>query len=105
MSELNELDAVVASILSYYPPKNIVLFGSRAKGTATKESDIDLCILYDRLPKRNVEVLQDLYKLVFSLPGQAVDLLVYEAHQFSEKADRKGSLEQAIQREGEILYG
>ena len=105
MSETEELGALIDSIISYYPPKNILLFGSQARGTATAASDIDLCVLYDHLPKRNLEVLQDLYKTLFAIHGRAVDLVVYEASQFGERAHKKGSLEQVIQREGQVLYG
>ena len=105
MSETEELQKLIESIVSYYPPKNILLFGSQARGTTRVGSDIDLCVLYERLPKRNLEVLQDLYSSFFSIQGRAVDLVVYEAEQFSEKAHRNGSLEQAIQKEGQVVYG
>jgi len=60
---------------------------------------------YERLPKRNLEVLQDLYRPFFAVRGRAVDLVVYDADQFSERARRNGSFERVIQREGQVVYG
>ena len=42
---INEINLIKEQIVSYYAPSKIILFGSQAKGTATKKSDIDLCIV------------------------------------------------------------
>lgn len=105
MSDSEELHALVEIIVGYHVPKNILLFGSRARGLPSTESDIDLCVLYDHLPKRSLEVLQDLYKRFFAIQARAVDLVVYETAQFNERSLRRGSLEQAIRLEGQVVYG
>jgi predicted nucleotidyltransferase len=105
MSEEEELRRLISAITDYAVPKHIVLFGSRAKGLARSESDFDLCIIYDRLPKRSLEVMQDLYLSIFPITGHPVDLLVYQADQFNEKAVRSGTLESAIHAEGQVVYG
>ncbi len=105
MNEKDELKILISAITEYSVPKKIVLFGSRAQGRARLDSDFDLCILYDRIPKRKLEVLQDLYRTVFCLGGHPVDLVVYQECQFEERASRKGTFESVIQAEGEVVYG
>ena len=104
MSEEEELKILISTITEYSIPKKIVLFGSRAQGGARVGSDFDLCIIYNKLPKRKLEVLQDLYRSIFFLGGHPVDLVVYQANQFEEKAGRKGTLEAVIQDEGAVVY-
>lgn len=55
----NEIDSIKEQIVSQYAPSKIVLFGSQAKRTATKKSDIDLCIVKDTDNKR--DLLTDMY--------------------------------------------
>jgi len=105
MSEDEELQLLVAAIAAYAIPKNILLFGSRTRGNARADSDFDLCVIYDRLPKRNLEVMQDLYRSIFSIAGHPVDLVVYQADRFDEKASCGGTLESAIRAEGRVIYG
>jgi predicted nucleotidyltransferase len=105
MSDRQELDSVIAAIVTYTIPRSIVLFGSRAKNTASSESDFDLCVIYDQLPKRKLEVLQDLYRSLFPLSVHAVDLLVYQSDRFEARSARKGTIEAAIRAEGQVVYG
>jgi len=105
MSEEEELRRLISAITDYAAPQRIVLFGSRGKGSARPDSDFDLCVIYDRLPKRNLEVMQDLYRSIFPIAGHPVDLVVYQADSFDERALRGGTFESAIQAEGQVVYG
>ena len=105
MSEDEELQQLISAITAYAQPRHILLFGSRARGGARDDSDFDLCVIYEKLPKRNLEVLQDLYRSFFPIGGHPVDLVVYQADRFEEKAIHKGSFESAIRSEGLVVYG
>jgi predicted nucleotidyltransferase len=100
-----EISGLVDAIVGYSTPRKIVLFGSRGRGTANADSDIDLSVLYEKLPKRNVEVLQDLYRGIFRIPGHPVDLVVYQYDHFMKRAGSKSTLESAILNEGKVVYG
>lgn len=100
-----DLDPVIASIVRYAKPSRILLFGSRARKEARIDSDIDLCVLFDRLPKRKLEVLQDLYRNFYDIDIGAVDLVVYEERAFKERAEVGNSFEAHISEEGVALYG
>lgn len=92
-------------IVRFQKPKRVILFGSRSRGDARENSDIDLCVLYEKLEKRNVEVMQDLYFELFGHMGRPVDLVVYEEADFLSKALRPHSFEATIASEGRAIYG
>jgi predicted nucleotidyltransferase len=66
------------------PPKRVLLFGSRGRGDARGDSDVDLCFIYDHLEKRNVQIMEELH---FSLFGHSF-LLVYDEATFASRASR-----------------
>ena len=105
MSEDRELNNLISAITSYAVPRSILLFGSRVREAARTDSDFDLCVIYDRLPKRNLEVMQDLYRSIFLIARHPVDLVVYQADHFEERALCRGTLESAIRTEGRVIYG
>jgi len=92
-------------IVRFRQPKRVILFGSRGRGDAREDSDIDLCVLYEKLDKWNVEVVQDLYFELFGHMGRPVDLVVYEEADFLSKAQRAHSFEATIVSEGRAIYG
>jgi predicted nucleotidyltransferase len=92
-------------IVRFRKPTRVILFGSRSRGDAREDSDIDLCVLYEKLGKRNVEVMQDLYFELFGHARQAVDLVVYEETDFLARAARPSSFEATIVAEGRAVYG
>ena len=79
------------------PVKNIILFGSYVKGTATSESDIDVAIVVEKLPDEDfLDVGADLMML-----RQSIDLRI-EPHLLSEEEDREGMLEE-VKSSGKII--
>jgi len=100
-----ELDSIIRSIVRYRKPARILLFGSRARRDARPDSDIDICVLFDTLPKRQLEVLQDLYRELYDTDAGPVDLLVYDEAAFRDRASRPHSFEAKILDEGISIYG
>ena len=45
---LDEIKAAVLQVVKEYPISRVTLFGSRAKGTATENSDVDLIIEFSK---------------------------------------------------------
>ncbi len=100
-----ELGTLIESLTNCHKPKEILLFGSRAGGKARADSDIDLCLIYDKLPKRKLEVLQELYLSIFSCKGHAVDLVVFQTDAFDEKSRNLHTFESEIRQQGRVVYG
>jgi predicted nucleotidyltransferase len=63
-------------------PEKILLFGSAARGTETATSDIDLCLLFETLPARKLEVLRRARKLVRPVYKGAMDIVAYSREEW-----------------------
>lgn len=97
----NEVNSIKEQIVSYYAPSKIVLFGSQARGTATKKSDIDLCIVKDTDNKR--DLLTDMYLNVES--DRPFDLLIYTESEWNECVNDTSSFAYLINKRGAVIYG
>ncbi len=79
-----------------------VLFGSRARGEASRHSDADL-ILVQHTAKRFLERYEGLLReLNLALPGIAVEALIYTPEEFEQMRQRH-FVARAL-REGIVLY-
>jgi len=83
------VERVVKAIRKHLPDARIILFGSRARGDALKESDIDLIVVSKRFEgmhftDRATYVLKILWR-EGALPPVDVDLLCYTPEEFEER--------------------
>lgn len=98
-----DINTVVARIIEFYKPQQIILFGSYAMGTADENSDLDLLLVKDTdEPVLNrtegiYKVLRDLF-----LP---MDILVYTPSEIRKDKDRKFTFIHQALKTGKILYG
>lgn len=88
-------------IVKICAPKKIILFGSQAKGTATEQSDIDLCIVAETANKR--KLLTDLYCDTDS--EKPIDFLLYTPEEWDKNVNDVQSFAYKLNREGVLLYG
>lgn len=98
---MNEIQSLKEQIVSLYAPSTIILFGSQAKGTATKNSDIDLCIIKDTDNKRGL--LTDMYLNIES--NKPFDLLLYTEAEWKQCIEDSTSFAYQISKKGTVLYG
>ena len=84
-------------------PKRAYLFGSRAKGNARPDSDIDLIVVspaFTGMPQwKRWEVLGDALSEVF----EPIDVLAYSPEEFDARKDRKASFLGQILKEARSL--
>lgn len=97
----NEIEYIKEQIVSNYTPSKIVLFGSQAKGTANKKSDIDLCIVKDTDNKR--DLLIDMYLNIES--SKPFDLLLYTESEWNYCVNDTSSFAYLINKRGTVIYG
>jgi len=76
----------------------LILYGSWAKGTARKDSDIDLLAIFDRLEG---EVRKSIHDMVWDADRH----ITIEPASLDDFRDEKIPLYTAIKREGEVLWG
>ncbi|HHW06701.1 MAG TPA: nucleotidyltransferase domain-containing protein [Clostridia bacterium] len=86
-------------------PRLIILFGSCARGVATPNSDIDLCVvLEDRLDvKERVTLRSNLLPEILELTDFEVDLFLCGIQEWEEHKGNPGTLIGKISREGKVL--
>jgi predicted nucleotidyltransferase len=101
-----ELDAtlreIIDRIVSGFSPRKIILFGSRARGTAAPDSDVDLLVVTDRPgSKRQQAVAIDLALADIRV---AKDVLVVGAEELDRDRDVVGTIAYPAWREGIVVY-
>jgi len=96
------LQEAIRRIVAIAQPEKIILFGSRARGTASANSDIDLLITCDCKGRRRrlmVEMDRALRELAF-----ATDLVVMTPKEFELDSLLPGTVAKPAAREGRVLY-
>jgi uncharacterized protein len=94
---------VVKIIAEAIHPQKIILFGSRAKGTARPDSDLDLVIIYaGEKSKRQIKL--DIHRLLepASLP---MDLFVLSPEELLRQRHVANTLAREIAEKGVTVYG
>ncbi len=93
---------IVRRIVEAFHPRRIVLFGSRARGMAGPESDVDLLIEMETdLPKWKRRIMVD---EIFGLRDWAMDLLVLTPLEIERERTFSGSIIHEVDHEGVVLY-
>lgn len=97
-----ELRRALRPIMERYRVRRAILFGSLARGDASRRSDVDL-ILVQETEKRFFDRYDGLLReIAEAVGGREVDLLVYTPEELAAIAHRP-FVAQAL-REGEVLY-
>lgn len=96
------LQEITRRIAERWRPARIVLFGSRARGEARADSDVDLFVEMESvlpLPERAIEISR-----LFGLRDWGLDLVVYTPAEVARLRPVGGTLLETIEREGKLLY-
>lgn len=96
-----ELNNIKNQIVNKFNPKEIVLFGSLAKGTFRSNSDIDLCIIKDTDNKR--DLITKIYtEIDCNVP---YDIVVYTISEWEKFKNDKDTFVYSIIKNGVKIYG
>ena len=96
------LDVVVGRIVSGFDPAKIILFGSYARGTPRRWSDLDIMVLLDRVDDHGrdaVAIRRALSDVYFPK-----DVVVATPAEFERMAKDTGYIHYYIRKEGRVLY-
>ncbi len=99
------LEDIISAIVNLDPPNKIILFGSRARGGADLESDVDLALLYDGLDRNPFDVAQSLRMQLLEITTLPLDLLVFDVNDFEKRSRHHSNVENVILNEGQLAYG
>ena len=95
-------DEIVRRLVEAVDPDRIILFGSRARGDARPDSDVDLLIEKDSQEppgRRDVRAYRALMEV-----GVPADVLWYTPQEVVEWAGVKSHVVSRALREGKVLY-
>ena len=98
------LNQIIKIVREKDPSAKIYLYGSRSRGTATKESDWDLLILLNRdniTLEIEQEITYPLYDLEFD-SGEVISPMIYSEKEWNSKY-RVTPFYQNVMKEGELL--
>ena len=86
------------------PAERIYLFGSRARGEATEDSDFDFLVVVRDSPLPRYKREQQAFRALCGM-GIAKDVLVFTRREFEKGLAVVTSLPATVAREGRLIYG
>lgn len=93
---IDKIQAYSERVAKHYHPKMIVLYGSYARGTATKDSDIDLAVVCDSVEGDYLENATALFRLRRDIDLRIEPILIAE--------EAGNSFYREILRTGKVVY-
>jgi uncharacterized protein len=97
------LAEVVHRLVTALQPERIYLFGSRARGDATPESDYDVLVVVSQTPDEPYQLERQAYSALVGL-ATPVDVVVMSQERFERRRTVTASLPATVEREGKLLY-
>jgi predicted nucleotidyltransferase len=96
----NILEQYIQKVIPYLSPQEIILYGSQARGTAHKDSDIDIAVIVERFDDSKGNFLEVLSEL--NLMCCDIDLRI-EPILLESEDDRSGFLAH-VRHTGQVIY-
>lgn len=102
MSPQQTFQSIKATVRSFLPDAKVLLFGSRARGQATKDSDYDLLIVTNDTfaPRVKMDWESKIRKALVSALKVPFDVIIASHKEVNEKKDLTGHIVQYAVREG-----
>jgi len=98
---IEDIQKAARKIAERVHPRKIVLYGSRAYGSPTSDSDVDLLVIMET-PLSNVEQAVEIRKAVdFPFP---VDLLVRTPEEVARRLEMGDQFLHEVLTQGKVLY-
>lgn len=96
-SVIDKVKAFADIVRQHFVVQKIILYGSQAKGTAHKDSDIDVAVVFKSIDGDYLETAARLFQLRRKIDSRIVPAI------FEENHDPSSFLEE-IMRTGKVIY-
>jgi predicted nucleotidyltransferase len=96
------LQTIVQRLLAAGQPQKIILFGSQARGQASRDSDYDLLVIEDSSQPRYRRAAS--YRRALKDLGTSKDIVVWTPREIAEWQNVPNAFITAALREGVVLY-
>jgi predicted nucleotidyltransferase len=100
--DINDIRTIAVPVLIKTPTDKAIVFGSWARGTQTRHSDIDMVIISKKMQARFFDRYNDYNELIEVLGAVGLDLLIYSDREISDMKDRP--FIKTILNEGVVIY-
>lgn len=97
-----KINEAVRRIVAAAKPRQVILFGSRARGDSHADSDLDLLVIESEIKDRVAEIVR-LNRVLRGLI-LPVELLVISEAMFADWSNTPGNVYFEARREGKVLY-
>ena len=104
-TETTAVSEAIVEVAKTVDAVKAIVFGSFARGTQTRHSDIDIVFVKntdERFVERSQQILSLLYERI---QGRSIDVLVYTPAEFSRMLSSGNKFIGRVLREGQIVYG
>ncbi len=102
MTPQTAIDTAVRRVVAATHPSRIIMFGSRAKGNETADSDLDLLVIESRVSSKIKEMAR--LRQAIGNVGLAVDILICSEEEVADWGGLPGTALYWALREGKVLY-
>lgn len=103
MIRKDKIEEVKKRLINVYDPIEIYIFGSYAWGNPTEDSDLDLCIVVDKIKKSKHDMLVEGHHALFGLKVPK-DIVLYSKEEFDKYSKYTTTLLYKIKKEGTLVY-
>ena len=98
----DQLEIAVNRLVNRFDSLRIILFGSQARGTADKRSDVDILVVTNFSGKRRPLAVE--MDLALKGVGFARDIIVLTPEEFDMDKEIPGTVARPAAREGKVLH-
>lgn len=92
----------VQRIVQAAHPRKVILFGSYARGQASRDSDVDFIVVFGETPNKHREMAR--LRSAVGMIGVGVDVLVFSEDEISRRSRVPGTVAYWAAKEGRVMY-
>lgn len=97
------VDQIKKTLKEKYKPLRLFLFGSRANGTATKDSDYDFVMVIPGKHKTSLDDLTKARNLIWGKHQISADIFIYSEKEFADWKDEFNSIPEVAVNTGKEI--